>query len=204
MSTRAKDVINAIPGIETKRYLELGPCGGGTIRSVRAAHKIGVDVTQYTPDYAPDFLMTTDEFFAGPGQDMRFDVVFIDACHEARQVYRDFKNAMCVTVPGGIVLLHDLNPPLPEDASPSRCHDAFKVLLFFIWQADYDFEVLNEDLGLTAVLSTGLPKLELSDAQFEAFAAGLTYEHLESTRRDFRPVSFSELVRRVGQWTRSV
>lgn len=89
------------------RYLEIGLRDRADMHDrILAPYRRSVD-----PDPAAlaDFVMTSDTFFA---QDREaFDIVFIDGDHAGNQVERDIANALNVLAPGGMVLLHDINPP---------------------------------------------------------------------------------------------
>jgi len=116
--------INALPGISSKRYLELGILNGITLGLVKAREKVGVDIS---PVGEPTFLGTTDAYFANLPADERFDVVFIDACHEFRQVLRDFNNSVAHLNPGGVIFCHDMAPKGVENTNPRLCGDAYKL-----------------------------------------------------------------------------
>ena len=195
MSTTAAHVINAISGIERLRYLELGICGGGTFARVRAGEKVGVDHAQYEDGCRVDFLMSTDSFFAGPGRGRRFDVVFIDACHDFPNVFRDFNHSVAALDPGGIVLLHDLVPPDPAHTSPSLCSDAFRLLHLLLTQPRTGLEVVVQagDYGLTAVRGARPVALPTAAATLEELLAVLETGPV-------RPVSLEDMVATVVAW----
>ncbi|MFC6582234.1 class I SAM-dependent methyltransferase [Sulfitobacter aestuariivivens] len=41
----------------------------------------------------------------------QFDIVFIDGNHTGDQVRRDIENSLGCLAPGGVIMLHDMNPP---------------------------------------------------------------------------------------------
>lgn len=141
-------VINAVDQIGRKRYLELGVAERTTFDVVRAGSKVGVDIVSNGAD---DVLeMTTDEFFAGLPPEVRFDIVFIDACHNYQQVLRDYNNA-AECCPEGIVFLHDMVPPSIEYTAKDLCWDAYK-LLGPLMRGEHEVRVMDTLYGLTAVL----------------------------------------------------
>ena len=90
-----------------KSYLEIGIHWGQCFDAINCQYKIGVD-----PDRQYDKLthqMTSDEFFAQNTE--KFDIIFIDGLHLQEQVQKDFENAFRALNPGGVILLHDCNPP---------------------------------------------------------------------------------------------
>lgn len=193
MSTTAYQVINAIPGIEDLRYLELGVCGGGTFDRVLARDKVSVDVARFPPSLHPTYLMPTDEFFAGPGRVKFFDVVFIDACHEVSQVVRDFTNAAARLKPDGIILLHDLLPPDESYTSPSFCHDGFRFLIWLAQSGVMEYVVEDGDYGLTAVRA--------HPGAGAGYGAD-TYRHLRDALKEgwIRPVPLEQMMETVSGW----
>jgi hypothetical protein len=116
--------INALHGIESKRYLELGIYDGANFRLVNAREKVSVDIVDVGQ---PTHLMTTDAYFAALAPEERFDVVFIDACHEFVQVLRDFNNSVAHLNPGGVIFCHDMAPKGIENTRPWLCNDCFKM-----------------------------------------------------------------------------
>lgn len=114
---------NCIPNIENKRYLELGTHAGVTFRQVLAKDKTGVD-----PAFDTTYRMTTDEFFekVAPGQ--KWDIIFIDACHEYDYILRDYNNAVKHLSPGGVIFVHDMVPPTADFVPPHYCGDGYKLL----------------------------------------------------------------------------
>ena len=162
------ELVNAIPDIDQKCYLELGLGMRGTFDAVRAKVKVGVDVVPLGPDVQQ---MTTDEFFAALSPDARCDVVFIDACHDYPQVVRDYNNA-ARCCPEGIIFLHDMVPPSIGYTSKGLCWDAYK-LLGPLLQANHTVRVLDSDYGLTLVLKPQpvAPAKRWERLSYEEFAA---------------------------------
>ena len=64
--------------------------------------------------------MTSDEFFAKASLPFRFDVVFIDGLHTYEQSRKDAENALGVIVEGGVIIMHDCNPPNAAAAQPAQ------------------------------------------------------------------------------------
>ena len=210
MSHYAATVINAIPNIEKKTYLELGTAWGKTYCQIRAIDKTGVDIlpvyelhqdyvqsekwitadrcSPWQPKNGPasnadmesrrhvldvkspaSHIMTTDEFF--DQNKRKFDVIFIDACHEYAYVRRDFLNALKVLNPGGHIVIHDL---VPKDAfhatdDPGSWNGSGYRLLAHLVQNAYPHITHHNDFGLT-VFPNAQP-IDVPDA-----VAGITYE----------------------------
>lgn len=92
-----------------KKYLEIGVAGGDNLRLVVAENKLGVDPSPSAPC---DYHMTSDEFFAANQE--TFDIIFIDGLHLHEQVLRDIVNGINCLNPGGVIVMHDCMPVLPE------------------------------------------------------------------------------------------
>lgn len=172
-------LVNAIPGIETKTYLELGVAGRQTFDAVQAGTKVGVDLAD---GQGPGvYRMSTDDFFAptGPGAAMTFDVAYIDACHEYEQVTRDYNNAVAHMADrfNGVIFLHDMVPPDETFTSPNLCGDVYRLLAWLIcdYDEDHDVLVLDHDMGLTMVRG---PKQVKPPANWAAIMTYPTFRQL--------------------------
>ena len=101
-------LVNHMIGVNGYRsYLEIGVRRKSAMHEeIHCESRISVD-----PDPAAeaDYPMPSDEYFAT--LDHRFDIVFIDGNHTGDQVERDLVNALSRLNPGGVILLHDMNPP---------------------------------------------------------------------------------------------
>ena len=88
-------------------YLEIGVRRKSDMYDkILTSRKVSVDPD---PNAKAEFIMTSDEYFTA--QDEKFDIIFIDGLHEGEQVKQDISNSLKVLNPGGVILLHDLNPP---------------------------------------------------------------------------------------------
>lgn len=102
-----------------QRYLEIGVQNPAqNFNKIKCPYKVSVDPD---PAAGATFCMTSDEFFHRYWTDQQWleenelpgwspDLVFIDGLHTAEQVKQDFKNALRVLSPWGIIILHDCNP----------------------------------------------------------------------------------------------
>jgi len=197
MSEYASKLVNVIPKMFEKSYLELGVACGETYRNIVAAKKTGVEILPYL-QLAPDFVearpflkegstvlsstviqvptpathvMTTDEFFKINKE--KFDVIFIDACHNYDFVVKDFQNSLSVLNPGGILLVHDLVPRDAFHASEELGAwngTGYKILAYMI-DIHYPFFPLDCDYGLTVFFDPALinfPKF-VKDINYNSF-----------------------------------
>jgi SAM-dependent methyltransferase len=120
-------IINAVPNIQNKRYLELGCHTGATFAAIKAQQKVSVDVK-----HSPTYKMTTDAYFASLDPSEKFDVVFIDACHEWHHVLRDYNNSVKHLNPNGFIFVHDMIPPDAFHTQQCYCGDTYRLLWWLI------------------------------------------------------------------------
>lgn len=181
----ASDTINLVPGIESKRYLELGVANGATFNKVLAQDKTSVDC-----EYPATFQMKTDEFFAQATE--KWDVIFIDADHTFAQVVRDYNGAVKCLSEGGLVFMHDLVPPSKEYALPWHCGDAFKFLFWLMVRKERRprFYVAAFNFGLTLFIDPVpvTPAPECSGVSYDAFRV------LLDTQRLYGPDGFAAVL----------
>jgi hypothetical protein len=119
------DIINhLINRFYYKRYLEIGVHVGETLDGCIAPYKIGID-----PDFDSYkgkvrlYPKTSDDFFERVSDHVKFDIVFIDGMHEAKQVFKDIRNSLFHLNPKGIIVMHDCSPPTEWH---TRSYEEFK------------------------------------------------------------------------------
>ncbi len=152
------DILTALAQqLGAKDYLEIGVQRGETFTRIPVANKVGVD-----PDTgsAATHHMTSDAFFDQNKQ--QFDLVFIDGLHLSEQVLRDVENSMKVLRPGGVILLHDCNPPTEGAGSRSMCSGVWCGDVWRAWgelSAMFDgfFACADTDLGCGLILPENHP-----------------------------------------------
>lgn len=131
-----------------KDYLEIGTRNKSDMHeNVIAKTRTSVD-----PDPAAnaDHCVTSDAFFSSTKDS--FDIIFIDGLHTGEQVYRDINGALAVLNPGGIILLHDLNPPTAFHARETYEVDgAFPAWNGTSWQGYAQHRVQSPNLEMYVV-----------------------------------------------------
>src|SRR5579883_1462845 len=138
-------------------YLEIGVADGVVLRKVVAPHKVGVDPVPWASiaysTVADSFFPTTsDEFFKNNQE--YFDLIFIDGLHLHEQVLKDVENSMKWLNPGGIIVMHDCLPFIPEHQiripppGQSWNGDVWKAAAYIrMHLPNVHFCVLNMDCG---------------------------------------------------------
>lgn len=206
------EVIQRIIGARRAgNYLELGVEHGETFLPLRARRKVAVDpqfrirwkhrLWSLPRNLRSEFsAMTSDEYFQNLDPARRFDVAFIDGLHTWRQALRDVENTLKVLADGGVIVMHDCNPPTAAAAHPgtspaqvaalhlpgwdgSWCGDVWKTVCHLrMARRDLNVFVLDCDFGL-GIVTRGTPEspLNLSLAELES----LTYADLAKHREHF-------------------
>lgn len=164
-------------------YLEVGLGDGKGFKTIECENKVGIDPDlSLVRDKENVFAITSDDFFEG--DDSKFDIIFIDGDHESVQVEKDIVNAYSRLNKGGVILIHDCNPPNKECTLIPRiqrewCGDVFRAVVGF--NTEYGSKIktstLPDPYGLFCIWKTGKFKVN-QDFNMEQ----LTYEEFESIR----------------------
>ena len=146
------------------RFLELGTSNGNAYNSLEFEEKYTVDIIrpESTMGNHRSFEMSTDTFFESIDVG-KFDLIFIDADHDAPQVLKDYNSAVKILNKGGIIVLHDCYPPNEEYCESRFCSDSYKILSGLI---DLGLNVFytKEDFGLTVVFNQ--EEIKVKDINF--------------------------------------
>lgn len=85
----------------------------------------------------------------------KWDIIFIDGLHERHQVLRDMKNAFAHLNEGGVVIMHDCNPPkeahTKEGIDGCWTGDVYKAMLDIRNSPQCDAYVIDTDWGVGVV-----------------------------------------------------
>ena len=146
------DVINhLIQYHKYTSYLEIGVDNSElNYDKIQCAHKEGVD-----PDPAAKAThqMTSDEFFATIKSE-KYDIIFIDGLHDAKQVMQDVENALKHLSDKGFILLLDCNPKQEylqisqEEYDKNGVHD---VWCGDVWKALARLRMTRDDLNCSVI-----------------------------------------------------
>ena len=148
----SSEIINYLPNIENKSYLELGINDNANFNKIKSKNKLSVDING-----SAMFTGTTDDFFKNLDQKEKFDIIFIDANHDYDYVMRDFNNAVhhC----NEWILIHDMIPPSKKYIQSKFCSDSYKLLKFFIEKTKFSVYPMIDNFGLTLIK---MPALEIT------------------------------------------
>tara|TARA_R100001163_G_C5068364_1_gene208505 strand:- start:10746 stop:11354 length:609 start_codon:yes stop_codon:yes gene_type:complete len=184
------DVINyLIEKNNYKRYLEIGVEGGEALSRIKAEIKHGVDpASKHATHHVP-----SDQFFKELDSDIKYDIIFVDGLHVEDQVDRDIANSLNHLSPGGIIVVHDCNPPSEwhqrsyEEAQKNGCRQWNGT----VWRSmvklrasnpDVEVRVVDTDWGCGLVRPSQNPPEKLLDNTPEGDA--LTYKFLADNRKE--------------------
>lgn len=139
-------------------YLELGirkgPCFNAIAPLAKLAYAVDVDNCKKYISHNKNlkwFHTDTDTFFKNINKNVRFDLVFIDACHSYDASYRDFDNVIPYVNANGIVLLHDTYPYTEELTNIHLCNDTYKTPSYIKQKYDYEVLTLPFYFGITII-----------------------------------------------------
>jgi len=122
-----------------KNYLELGIATGETWKNVQIENKVGVEYDPKWPKFENVIISSTDDYFLELDESVKFDMVFIDACHEKTQVKRDFLNSFNHLSDNGLIVMHDICPFTERNAMPNGANgDCYEL-----WISLFDNYVEN-------------------------------------------------------------
>ena len=127
MMTPTEWVVATARAMNCRRYLELGVASGFTLDLLsRFCRAVGVDIEDCREYFGGELLvMSTDAFFV-VNKDF-YDLIFVDAFHECKQVLRDFENSLRWLSRGGVILIHDTDPAEARYAVPETCGNVWKI-----------------------------------------------------------------------------
>jgi hypothetical protein len=177
--TNRTDLINLIAQkIDAKTYVEIGVYNPDhNFNKINIENKIGVDPD---PNAGATFRGTSDEFFKiARNMDSKVDLVFIDGLHHADQVKTDIQNAWDILSLGGVIVLHDCNPPseattcVPRGSQREWCGDTFRAICqiqspeIFTVDFDYGCAVIRNEMLVDTPLH--FADFEVTWEQFNAF-----------------------------------
>jgi Methyltransferase domain len=181
---------------EPTTYVEIGVRDGECIRQIEAARKIAVDPAPVSPssigrDGTRVMEMTSDRFFAEAAPNLfasgGIHVALADGLHEFRQTLRDIQNLERHMVPGGVIFVHDCNPPTrrhAEDQNGPWNGDVWKIAPYLMqYRPELGYFTLDCDWGLGVVTSfSGDAPMAAREGDIETIAS-LDFDDLQRGRK---------------------
>ena len=158
-------IINNLPDIENKTYLELGVFDGTNFNQILSKNKFSVDVNGNA-----SYTGTTDNYFSQLPEKEKFDIIFIDACHDYEYVLKDFNNS--VQHCNEWILMHDMIPPGQKYTKSYKCSDAYRVLYYLLKETNFEIYPMNNNFGFTLIrmpVTIVNPSEEFSTVSYNEF-----------------------------------
>lgn len=184
------DIINQfIQARGYTRFLEIGTDQGETYKRVIAPIRISVDPN---PASMATYRIDSDAFFAltndhdNAEYNMQFDIIFIDGLHTHDQAYRDINNAISVSRPGGIIIVHDCLPTsekmqLPLDHYPGGewTGDVWKAFVKIRSELNFETYTVDQDFGCGVI---DLSRKKSSRVKLPSDMDAMTYDDFVNNR----------------------
>ena len=143
--------------IKPALYVEYGVRSGTSLMQVapycEKVHGIDINPIEFTPPKNVTFYqMSTDDYterilVAKP----MIDMVFIDACHESNQVFKDFEGIYPHVIEDGFIFLHDTYPYDQYMTVPHLCNDCYKVPYMIKEKYNVELVTLPFNPGMTII-----------------------------------------------------
>lgn len=218
------DIINHLIKVNNyKSYLEIGYYKGWSFDQVNSQiEKYAVDpnpsksvemekapygITIGHSDSDRIYKVTSDDYFKEfafiLGQERKFDIIFIDGLHEASQVTKDIENSLKHLSEGGIIVMHDCNPPKYEHTTTGidGCWtgDTYKAFIEARMKYPYEMYVINADWGC-GIINPSVPGHKLNWPEDEE----VTWDDFDDNRYDFlQLISVEEFLKKTNERTKN-
>lgn len=181
--------------INAKYYLEIGVLNVlNNFKQINVEFKEGVDPTV---DHPAISKMTSDEFFTSTDRWFEnYDLIFVDGLHHDDQAKRDALNGYNALNIGGVMLIHDCNPPEERITHQPRdnkvwCGGVYKT----VSQITSEKFTIDFDFGCCIIRKTDQP-LTFSDEE-------ITWEKFDANRKEYlNLISLNDaLIKIMQEWT---
>lgn len=202
------DIINLlIAKYGYNKYLEIGVEDGHSINQVKCGLIHGVDPASKKATYQ----VTSDEYFRTLDKNFKYDIIFVDGLHVSEQVDRDIKNSLEHLSVGGIIVVHDCNPPTEwhqrdeEEASKNGFRqwngDVWRSIVRYRCDSTLRVSVVDTDWGCGIIYRAGELDSRRSAGEMKSPSFGL--EHISPPDGDatnFNKLEYKRLDENRKQW----
>lgn len=154
------DLLNLIAQqIKAQSYLEIGVYNPDhNFNKIEVPLKLSVDPD---PKAKASLPITSDLYFAANKGAHKFDLILIDGLHHADQVKKDIINAWEHLNEGGVIVMHDCNPPteittcIPRGSQREWCGDVYKTASALLHTSKF---TVDFDYGCTVIRKIETPR----------------------------------------------
>lgn len=195
--THHTELLNLIAKtINASTYVEIGVCNPAhNFDHINVENKFGIDPD---PKAGANCRMTSDQFFEFMKRSgAMVDLTWIDGLHYDDQVRRDIENAWQVLRIGGVMAIHDCNPPtkqttcIPRGSQREWCGTVYPAIAnlacFSKFTVDFDY-------GCCVVRKEPGHSLIIRDVEY-------TWEQFNDAReRLLDLISIDEAIQRISSW----
>lgn len=158
--------------LKPKSFLELGvqygecserilPLIQGNYHGVDIKGNVNVDILSKKYNNFKFHETTTDNYFKNLDKDVKFEMIFIDACHTHEATYNDFLNAKEHIKDDGIIFFHDTYPNSLKWTSNSLCGDGYKTSEDIRLKHNGEFEIFTLPINPGISIARKCPKNHL-------------------------------------------
>lgn len=180
--------------IKAKTYIEIGIFDPDhNFNKINVPLKLGIDPD---PNVKSNVRLESDKFFEiFKGTNSKADLYFLDGLHHADQVKRDIENSWGCLNEGGVICIHDCNPPteqttcIPRGSQREWCGDVFKTVCQI---TSPDFFTVDFDYGCAVIRKEN--KLKFGNAEY-------TWRIFDTNRKELLSlVSVYEAIEIINSW----
>lgn len=177
-------------------YLEIGVADPNEcFNKIQCNNKTSVDPNYYMPSDDIDYKITSDEFFYKLDnsqlkfiKDYKWDIIFIDGLHLAKQVRKDISNSINHCNSNGFIVIHDCNPKHSYNAHSDEDYflDNPHEWNGTTWKAFYNFRVTTPIKAYTIDTDYGIGVIEINKSQKTISHTNPWYEfgHFKNNRKE--------------------
>lgn len=191
--TTHTDLLNFIADkIGAKSYLEIGTFNPDhNFNKIKIAKKVSID-----PDPAARaiFRGASDEYFKL--FEDKYDLILVDGLHYAEQARKDIINSWECLNPGGVIVIHDCNPPteittcIPRGTQREWCGDVWKTAVNI--QGGDNFTV-DFDYGCMVIRRVG-DAIIIDDQEYD-------WKYFDKNRRPLlNLLTIDQSIQRISAW----
>ena len=143
------------------------------------------------------YYLTSDVFFARHAplvfDKQKIDVAFVDGLNTYHQSYQDVSNAMDFLANGGVILMHDCNPPSEASAFPAESWEAAHRMNLAGWNGNWCGDVWKSIIRLRSTRNDLRVFVLDCDFGIGVVCRGEAENMLDLTMPEIERLSFREL-----------